>query len=256
MNNPNVTKLFRSTLRVLVDLGIRGGLSKEQIEKELADSVSAVTVTPPPLSSSSFSIESNMIVSSMIGVWARDREFVDDLGVPIPLPRDGAGASLAKLYQHAIRSMNSGAPIIDKGMAIQLLADRFAIVECGGGLWKRNAEAVAANTSDSIGVEMQLCYLAEYAGTVGYNITQPTGLGRFCAVAHVDAFPRDQVPLLNRHCWTAGMSFLKDVDARLVSAAEKHQNLPREELVRTGIGLYLIEVETNQTPGSMPAVEC
>jgi hypothetical protein len=243
VNDAYVKELFRSALRVLVDLGVRCGLSPQELEHELSVAVSEVTRNPPEMPSSSIDVRTNQFLASIVGYWGRTPKYVNDLGEPRALPRHGSNVSLATLFHDTLQSMRPAARSISEQMAIDGLIKNRVIAAGADGLWRKMVDVVPANTADSVGVDMQLRYLAEFSETIAYNTSQPGGQGRFCNVASVYGFPRDQLGRLNSMCQDSGMTLLKQIDEFLVSERHKHRHSPTSELVRAGVGVYLIERE-------------
>lgn len=242
-NDAYVKKLFRSSLRVLVELGVRCGLSKEELEHELSVAVDEVTSNPPEMPSSTIDVQTSQVLASMVGYWGRTPKYVNDLGEPKALPRHGSKVSLATLFRDTVESMRGVDRSISEQTAIEGLIKNRVIDAGKDGLWRKVANVVPANTADSVGVDMQLRILAEFSETIAYNTSQPGGKGRFCNVAHVYGFPRDQLGRLNSMCKDSGMRLLEEIDEFLVTERRKHEDSPTSDLVRAGVGVYLIERE-------------
>jgi hypothetical protein len=230
-------------LEVLIDLGIRCGLSKQDLEEEVASAIDHATSNPPPLSSLQHDPSSDEILTSMIGYWGRSPKYADSQGNPLPLSAEDGKISLETLFQDTLRDVKPAKPSFDEKAAVRFLSDRGAISLDEQGLWHRMGDVVAANTNEGVGVVIQLRYLAEYATTIGYNIARPAGKGRFCTLSHVNGFPRSQMHLLNSICWDSGMSFIKQCDDLLVSHRLDTLKSKDKDLVRAGVGVYVVQTE-------------
>ena len=222
-----------------VSIGYRCGLSVDDIADLFENSLDKIrdehTVIP---ATSSILPQQMNFLSHMIGLWARDPQYVDETGQPLVLPRSGDPVSLEDLYAHAIRTTTRQSYLLTEEETITYLAEHGAIEETTPGLWQRTSKTVYANRKDRVSPIAQLGYLKGFATTNAHNLDALQGEGRVQSVASVAGFPVDQLPLLSARVREEGLQFLERFDAYLVTQREAHLG-SREDVCSVAVGVYL-----------------
>ena len=178
-------------------------------------------------------------ISQILTAWHVDPRFLAGDGRPAVLPETGEGASLATL----LRSYAGDSP---HGAVIKELQD-LGLVERSPGGYRVLAREYIRSPADPDRLRQASAALHDHATTIAWNIDpQRTGPARFERMASHRALPRRLAPDLEAFVRHEGQALLVRVDEWLASRAGQ----PDGDVVRAGVGLYLIHDDAVQEPRS------
>jgi len=242
----SVQRDLNSVMDVALELALRVGLDEAHVRKLVDDSLARVRVGENRLAEDlEVTAEQEVLLGGMLGWWHRAPAYVDELGDPIAIPRDGSGPSLRALYGAARDSSPRKTRLMGADEAIDFLIRHGGIEETAEGLFLPTGMVLRVNTGTSVGIKSQLSYFAEFGETVAYNLTKPGGTGRFMVTSHVDGFPVRDVPRIHSMLWEHGVEFIRQVDDDLVNTVHAALNGAGEKK-RIGVGMYLFERDLDE----------
>ena len=177
------------------------------------------------------------LLGRMLTYWRTMPVYVDDAGSPLPLPLEGAQLSMHTLFNEAAKGDRSDLSGIDVEKAVRLMLGRTIALNDAGDYYPISY-SFKVNTDARAGAVLNLAYLAEFAGTASHNAYKGQG-GRFNAVARVQGFPVEQLPIVQAALNEQGYQFLIEMDAFIES--KKAVGDFDGELRDIGVGMYLID---------------
>jgi hypothetical protein len=177
------------------------------------------------------------LLGRMLTYWRTMPLYVDDDGTPLPLPLEGSPVSIQTLFDEAAKGDRSDLSGIDPEKAVRVMLGRTLAANDAGHYYPISY-SFKVNTDARAGAVLNLAYLAEFAGTASHNAYKGQG-GRFNAVARVQGFPVEQLPLVQATLNEQGYQFLIEMDAFIES--KKAVGDFDGELRDIGVGMYLID---------------
>jgi len=177
------------------------------------------------------------LLGRMLTYWRTMPVYVDDEGMPRPLPAEGDTLSMETLFAEAAKGDRSDLSGIDAAKAVRVMAGK-TLGTNDDGLYFPKSYSFKVNSDTKAGAVLNLAYLAEFAGTARHNAYKGQG-GRFSAVARVQGLPVDQLPIVKAALNEQGYQFLVEMDAFIES--KKAIGDFDGELRDIGIGMYLLD---------------
>jgi hypothetical protein len=188
------------------------------------------------LGDSSLDEDAVILATGILAVWYQDSRFVDELGVPVPLPLDGDSHSVRALFDQVSGSAEGVADGVVNDIVERLVA-HDSLRQLPDGQYHPLKRTFSVNAKGPA-MNAMFARLAGFVETVAFNAKHG---GRFERTAKVKSFPAEAVPLVIAALQESGMQFLEQID----SVLEKHreQAVPGQasQTKEIGVGVYLLE---------------
>jgi hypothetical protein len=238
MTDQRVHKLLAELTDAMALLLKYCDVDEQQVHDEIARSYREIDAPEVEQSASDqLRLAERNLLGRMLTYWRTMPVYVDDDGSPRPLPLDGDEVSMRSLFDEASKGDRSDLSGIDADKAVRIMLDR-TIATNDNGEYYPISYSFKVNSDTRAGAVLNLAYLAEFAGTASHNAYKGQG-GKFNAVARVQGFPVEQLPIVQAVLNEQGYQFLIEMDAFIES--KKAIGDFDGELRDIGVGMYLID---------------
>lgn len=185
--------------------------------------------------------------SSVLATWVTSESYVDDMGMPLALPREGENASFRSLVIDA-----TGDDRVEECLR-RLLRSKTVVRRDDGWLELQNRDYSISEDLPRIIASA----LAPLAATINENWGKSRA-ETFCQrVSHSTCLDSRKIPTIRRISKERVATFLEDIDDLLTSfeseKVEEMVNPEGNELARVGVGAYYFEIErlSNSDKGTL-----
>ncbi len=179
-------------------------------------------------------------ISQILTGWHVDSEFLDPDGRPAELPADGERASLTALLRRY------GGDLPHRALAKEM--QQLGLVVEGASGFRVTARDYVRSAADPDMLRQASVSLHDHAATVVHNVDAGrSGPARFERMATHAAVTPEVAARFRELVARRGQELLEEVDAWLTEhATDGNDAGTRRELVRTGLGVYLIHDQAQE----------
>lgn len=176
-------------------------------------------------------------ISQILTAWHTDRDFLGTNGLPLVLPTEGEGASIATLLRRYAGNMPHGAVLKE--------LQQLELVERTDMGFRVKARHYIRSAADPDLVRQAGIALHDHGATIAHNLdAKRTEPPRFERMATQLALPQRHVRAFREFLQIEGNAFLEKIDGWLAARAAREKT--RGRVVRTGVGMYLIHEEQRE----------
>jgi len=183
-------------------------------------------------------------ISQLLSGWHQDPEFVTESGEPRPLTRAGETASIEALLRRYAGDMPHGAVLKE--------LEKLGLVAREGDVYSVTARNYVRGTGDPDRIRQAGVALHDHAETIAHNVDAArTGAARFERMATTIGLPRRELAEFEAFVEARGQALLEEVDAWLTQHSIGDGAAMAEadrSTVRCGVGIYLIQNESQRNP--------
>jgi len=185
-----------------------------------------------------------LVLPNVLARWHNDRDYVDDQGEPMAIPREGACPSLEHLLGRAYVDEDVEDPEISMEEIMKALTEADCVeMTAEGKIVPKESYYRYRGHSESFHDQLAL-NMAEFLSTMAHNTLVHAGVGadgdesRFQRVASHRRFPRSEFWRLEQLAREHGMQLLHETDAIVM---EDYEDVGEES--HAGAGFYIFRMD-------------
>jgi hypothetical protein len=179
-------------------------------------------------------------ISRVLTNWHVDPDFLDSSGQPLALSETGESTSIEALFKRHAGDTPHGALLKE--------LTHLGLVVVEDGVYRVTSRNYVRAQADPNMIYQAGVTLHDHGATVVHNCdAERSGAARFDRMATSISFPIEQVHAFNRLVEREGQSFLEAMDHWLAEHEDSGSNNDTAGTVRVGVGVYLINNESNST---------